>query len=125
MKVNKKSILIIGIEIAVLISLYSFINSEYIKILPQCWIYQTIGLLCPACGGTRCVIYLLNLNWIDAFFSHMVFFIGISYLIVTNIVYLINLNREKKIAIWIYPKYGYAIIFAILLIFYTIMRNLL
>lgn len=125
MKVNKKSILIIGIEIAFLICLYVFINSEYIKILPQCWIYQTIGLLCPACGGTRCVIYLLNLNWIDAFFSHIVFFIGICYLMVANIVYLINLNREKKIAIWIYPKYWYAIIFAILLLFYTIMRNLL
>lgn len=125
MKVNKKSILIIGIEIAFLICLYVFINSEYIKILPQCWIYQTIGLLCPACGGTSCVIYLLNLNWIDAFFSHIVFFIGICYLMVANIVYLINLNREKKIAIWIYPKYWYAIIFAILLLFYTIMRNLL
>lgn len=122
---NKKSILIIGIEIAFLICLYVFVNSEYIKILPQCWIYQTVGLLCPACGGTRCVIYLLNLNWIEAFFSHIIFFIGICYLVVANIVYLINLNREKKIAIWIYPKYWYAIIFAILLLFYTIMRNLL
>ncbi len=122
---NKKSILIIGIEIAFLICLYVFVNSEYIKILPQCWIYQTVGLLCPACGGTRCVIYLLNLNWIEAFFSHIIFFIGICYLVVANIVYLINLNREKKIAIWIYPKYWYAIIFAILLLFYTITRNLL
>lgn len=125
MKVNKKSVLIIGIEIAVLISLYIFINSKYIEILPQCWVYQTIGVLCPACGGTRCVIHLLKLNWLDAFFSHMVFFIGICYLIIVNIVYLINLNREKRIAIWIYPKYWHAIIFAILLIFYTIMRNLL
>lgn len=122
---NRKGILIIGIELLVLIGLYSIINSKYIEILPQCWIYETIGLLCPACGGTRCVIYILKGNWIKAFFSHMVFFVGILYLLIVNIVYLINLKKEKKIATWIYPKYWYAIIFAILLIIYTIIRNLL
>lgn len=122
---NRKSILIIGIELVFLIALYSLVNSKYIEILPQCWIYKTIGLLCPACGGTRCVIQMLKGNWIKAFFSHMVFFVGILYLLIVNIVYLINLNKEKKIATWIYPKYWYAIIFAILLIIYTIIRNLL
>lgn len=122
---NRKGILIIGIELVFLIALYSLINSKYIEILPQCWIYGTIGLLCPACGGTRCVIHMLKGNWIKAFFSHMVFFVGILYLLIANIVYLINLKKEKKIATWIYPKYWYAIIFAILLIIYTIIRNLL
>ena len=125
MNVNKKKMLIIAIEITVWISLFSFIHSEMIKKIPSCWIYQRLGLFCPACGGTRCVIYFLNLNWVEAFFCHMVFFIGICYLVVVNIIYLINLNREKKIATWIYPKYWYSIIFAILLIFYTILRNLL
>ncbi len=126
MKVNRKrEIIIIGLEMMFLIALYVFINSEYIEILPKCWVYESLGLFCPACGGTRCFINLLKYNWKDAFFSHMVFFIGIGYLIVVNIVYLINLSREKKIMTWIYPRYWYIIIFAILLISYTIIRNLL
>lgn len=122
---NKKSILIIGIEIVGFILLYSFMNSNYLEAIPQCWVYDTIGILCPACGGTRCVINLLKGNWLEAFFSHMVFFVGIMYLLIVNIVYLINLNRDKKIGTWVYPKYWYAIVFAILLIIYTIVRNLL
>lgn len=125
MKVNKKRGIIIGVEMILLITLYGFINSEYIEILPKCWVYESLGLFCPACGGTRCLINLLKYNWRGAFFSHMVFFLGIGYLIVINFVYLINLSREKKIMTWIYPKFWYVIVFAILLIFHTIMRNLL
>lgn len=126
---NKKTLRIIGIEIeieiAILIIAYKFINSKFLEMLPQCWVYNTTGLLCPACGGTRCITYLLNGNWMKAFFSHMVFFIVSIYLILVNILYLINLNREKKLGIWIYPKVWYVIIFAVALIIYTIVRNLL
>lgn len=122
---NKRSAKIIGLEIIILITLYCFINSRYIEILPSCWIYQTTGLLCPACGGTRCVVNLVKGNSIEAFFSHIVFFIGIAYLLIINMIYIINLNREKKILTWLYPKYWYSIIFTIILIIYTIIRNLL
>lgn len=122
---NKKSIWIIGIEIVVLIALYNFVNSKYLAIIPECWVYQTTGLLCPACGGTRCVLYILEGNWMKAFFSHMIFFIGILYLLIINIIYLINLDKEKKVGTWMYPKYWYAIVFAVALIIYTIVRNLL
>ena len=122
---NKKSIIIIGIEIIVFFILYSFVNSKYLEIVPQCWIYHTTGILCPACGGTRCVINILKGNWIEAFFSHTVFFITILYLLIVNVIAIINLNRDKKIATWIYPKYWYVFIFLFFLVSYTIMRNLL
>lgn len=122
---NKKCILIIGIEIILLILLYNFVNSEYIELVPQCYIYLKTGILCVACGGTRCITYLLKGKLVEAFFSNMIFFIGIIYLLILNIVYIVNLNKEKNIATWIYPKYWYAIIFAILLILYGIIRNLL
>lgn len=122
---NKKSIVIIGIEIIVFVILYYFVNSKYLEIIPKCWVYHATGLLCPACGGTRCMISFLKGNWIEAFFSHKIFFIGLLYLLTINLIYLVNLNRKKKIATWVYPKYWYGIIFAILLIIYTIIRNLL
>lgn len=122
---NKKRITIISIEIFAIICVYIFIKSKYIQIIPQCWIYKTTGILCPACGGTRCIINILNGNFKQAFFSHEIFFIGIIYLIIINIIYIININRKNKILTWIYPKYWYSIIFAIILTTFTIMRNLL
>ncbi len=122
---NKKSLIILTIEIISIIILYIFINSEYIKLIPECWIHKNTGLLCPSCGGTRCVAYIMKGDFASAFFSNMVFFIGIVYLFITNIVYIINLNRNKKILTWIYPKYWYSIVFAIILVMYTILRNVL
>lgn len=122
---RKKTVLILGTEIITFFLFVIFLNSKYIEKIPACWIYQTTTWLCPACGGTRCVINLFKGNWAEAFFSHNLFFMGIVYLLVINVVYLINLEKEKKIATWVYPKYWYAIIFAILLIPYTILRNLL
>lgn len=122
---NKKSLIIIIIELVLLIILYFFVKSKYIELIPECWVYKNTGILCPACGGTRCVQNFLQGNFIEAFFSHMIFFIGIIYLGIIDIVYLINLNRKEKIGIEFYPKYWYAIIFAIVLIIYTIVRNVL
>ncbi len=119
----KKIIGILTIEIIALILIFYFLKS--IQNLPQCWIYQTTGLLCPACGGTRCVIFLFKGNIIKSFLSHSIFFMAMVYLFIVNVVILINLKREKKVATWIYPKYWYGIIFIIILFIYTIIRNLL
>ena len=61
---------------------------------------------------------------IQAFKNNSIFFISIIYLMIFNIVYLINLNRKNKILTFIYPKYYHAIIFAILVAIYTIFRNI-
>lgn len=122
---NKKSIIIISIELIILIGIATILNTNLVNYIPQCWIYQTTGILCPGCGGTRCVINLFQGNTKEAFFSHMIFFITIIYLLIYNIVYIINLNKKKKIATWIYPKYWYSIIFVIILLIYTIIRNIL
>lgn len=125
MGMNKKSLRVIIIELIVLILLYVFMENQWIEKIPQCWVYHKTGLLCPSCGGTRCVIYLLKGNIIKAFFSHSLFFMAILYLLCVNIVGIINLNKEKKILTWIYPKYWYGVVFIIFLIIYTIVRNLL
>ena len=122
---NKKRIIIISIELVILIILAIVLNSSLINYIPKCWIYQTTEILCPACGGTRCIINLLHGDLKEAFLSHIVFFITIIYLLICNIVYIINLNKKKKIATWIYPKYWYSIIFVIFLIIYAIIRNML
>lgn len=122
---NKKSLIILVVEICFIVLLYLFINSNYMQSLPQCWVYNKTGLLCLGCGATRCIQSILQGDFIQAFFYNMIFFITIVYFLIVNIIYLINLNKKNKVAQWIYPKYWYSIIFAVVLLFYTIFRNLL
>lgn len=122
---NKKSVLILGIELLILVILFVICNTDIVSYFPHCWIYEKTGLLCPACGGTRLFVNLFRGNIKDAFFSNMMFFIILIYLFIFNIIYIINLNRKDKIATWIYPKVCYVLIAVVLIIVYTIIRNLL
>ncbi len=123
---NSRSKKIILIELIICIIAITIINSIDIgKYIPNCFFYEKTGLQCPSCGGTRCVENILQGNFIQAFLYHPVFFITILYLLIVNIVYLINLNRKNKIAKWIYPKTYYAIIFAIILIIFGVIRNII
>ena len=115
---NKKSIKIILIELLILILAIIGVNSNLMQF------YEATNLQCPSCGGTRCVENILKGNFKEAFLFHPIFFISVFYLLLCNIVYLINLNKKNKILTWIYPKYWYAIIFAVILVIYGILRNL-
>ncbi len=121
---NKKSIKIILIELLILILAIIGVNSNLMQYTPSCLFYKATNLQCPSCGGTRCVENILKGNFKEAFLFHPIFFIFIFYLLLCNIVYLINLNKKNKILTWIYPKYWYAIIFAVILVIYGILRNL-
>ena len=121
---NAKSIKIILIELFILILAIIGANSNLMQYTPSCLFYKATNLQCPSCGGTRCVENILKGNFKEAFLFHPIFFITIFYLLLCNIVYLINLNKKNKILTWIYPKYWYAIIFAVILVIYGILRNL-
>lgn len=121
---NAKSIKIILIELLILILAIIGVNSNLMQYTPSCLFYKATNLQCPSCGGTRCVENILKGNFKEAFLFHPIFFISIFYLLLCNIVYLINLNKKNKILTWIYPKYWYAIIFAVILVIYGILRNL-
>lgn len=122
MILKMKKIKVIIIEIFIIISIYIFVNSEGIKIIPKCWIYENTGIMCLSCGGTRCIENIFKGNLIQAFYYNSMIFIGIFYLLILNIVHLLNLNRESNKFTWIYPKWWYIIIFVIVWIIYAILR---
>ncbi len=122
---NIKSIKIILIEISIVLIAVVLINIINIDdIIPNCLFFEATGLQCPSCGGTRCFLNLLHGNFKAAFLFHPIFFIALTYLLIVNIIYLINLNRKKDFATWIYPKPYYAIIFAVILVVYGFLRNI-
>lgn len=120
---NRKSIKIFSVELLlILIAILLIKTINILDYTPGCIFYLRTGLQCPACGGTRCVVSLLNGDIKSAFLFHPVFCVAIIYLLICNIVYLINLNKKKKILTFIYPKPYYAIIFAIIVVIFGFTR---
>ena len=123
-KEQKKGILIeLGIVILALI-IYISIKYNWTAIIPPCYVYQNFGLLCPSCGGTRCMIELVKGHFESAFYYHPIFFATVLYLLVANSIYVVNLFRKNKIATWLYPKTKFWIIFCIIMVAFTIIRNI-
>ena len=122
-KIKKMLLLELGIIILVLI-IFIIIKLNLLQYMPECFIKHTFGILCPSCGGTRCVINFILGNFRLSFSYHPIFFITIIYLILTNILYIINTFRKAEIATFLYPKTKFWIVFLIILLIYTILRNL-
>ena len=121
----KKAIFIeLGIISLALLIFIGIQQGWLINWIPPCFIYKHFGVLCPSCGGTRCVVEMVHGNFINAFFYHPVFFLTLVYLLIANLVYLINLRKKKKIATWMYPKEKFWIAFLIILLAFTIIRNI-
>ena len=122
-KIKKMLLLELGVIFLVLI-IFIIIQLNILKYMPECLIKQTFGILCPSCGGTRCVINFMLGNFSASFTYHPIFFITIIYLILTNILYIINSFKKEEIATQLYPKTKFWFIFLIILLIYTIARNL-
>ena len=54
-KIKNMLLLELGIVFLVLI-IFIIIKFNIIKYIPPCFIHEKFGILCPSCGGTRCVI---------------------------------------------------------------------
>lgn len=124
MNSRKRFQLLIEVQTSIslfIVVLYIILNTNIIKFIPECMFYKKFGLLCPACGGTRFMIRLLNFDLIDAFYMHPLFFILILYLIILNISFIINTMLNKKIYIF---RWWHIVFWGILLLVFTIFRNI-
>lgn len=116
---------VIIIEIIFIIILYFFVESGFTNFIPQCFWYENFGILCPSCGGTRCIISFFNWDFYNSFMYNPVFFLTIIYIIILNLVTIIYLITKKSYLKCIYPKNWYLVIFAVVLLVFTLIRNML
>lgn len=126
-KLDEKTKNMILFEVIVMIFiaiLYIIVKTEIIKLVPHCYILEKTGILCPSCGGTRCIKALLSFNIREAFNMNAFYTITIIYLLILNIVYILNtIFKTNKFKI-IYIKKVHLIIWLITLILYTVFRNI-
>lgn len=103
---------------------YIAVKTNAIKFVPRCKILETTGLLCPSCGGTRCVKALMNFNIIEALKMNALYTLTIIYLLTLNAVYIVNTILKKNRFKFLYIKGIHLTIWIISLILYTVIRNI-
>lgn len=106
-------------------SLFALVHSSFVSTIPQCFWLENYNIYCPSCGSTRCIINLINGNFAVAFFYNPFLFIFLCYLVLFNVIYIINTVFQKKILIWFYPKWWYIIVYFALWAIYTVLLNLI
>ena len=117
-------LLLDGLLIA-LIPIAGLLSGLMINMLPDCLLYKQ-GLLCPACGGTRCIRYLAQLKPLAAFKMNP--YIFCTAIICVGLLILLNA------AVLSGGKYGllkklcrptFVILWAIGFVLFGILRNIL
>lgn len=98
------------------------IKSNIIYKMPVCTIRTHIGIICPSCGGTRCVINLMQLNFKQAFIKHPTICLAIIYLGIADFLYIINSIFKKNYLKFLYPSIPILIIFLIMYCLQYIVR---
>lgn len=125
---NNKFLKLTSIQViifTILIIIIFFVKTKLIHFIPNCYWQENYGIICPSCGSTRCIINLVNGNLKLAFFYNPFLFILIIYLLLLDLLYIINTIWNKKYLKFFYPKWYYIIIYFSLWAIYTIYINII
>ena len=118
---------VLALDGAVLTSLFAgrFITNWMRANITSC-ISTRIGLLCPACGGTRCLQYLLHGDFLRAFFMNPYLFltamIAMALLILLNVAAFTPKHMGMPVLRWI-CKPRWVIVWAIGFAVFGVLRN--
>lgn len=124
-EIMKKILMELGIIFLAFLIGYIAKGRFFSKWGETCMIQKHWGILCPGCGGTRCIEAIANGAFYEAFLYHPLFFLKAFYLLVVNAIFVMNIFRKKPLATWLYPKTKFWIGFIIILLIFAIIRNLI
>ncbi len=79
---NKKILFTIFLDVVLIIGIFTapLLLRLLMDGVPNCWSLN-MGIICPACGGTRCLINLLEGDFITSFIYNPMVFVIVLYLI--------------------------------------------
>ena len=86
-----------------------------IDAFPDCYYLRTFGVLCPSCGGTRCVFQFFGGNFSEAFSLNPLYFLCIIYVILLFVflnLSLFRLNFARR-AVKLMASWQAVVVFAV------------
>ena len=122
---NRKSILLLD-GVLILCGLFAPLLAKFLISLPIDCFVQEMGMLCPACGGTRCVSLVFQGRFTEAFWMNpYIFLTGIFAGMIIGLIHLtvlIDKDCFRKFSSHIL-RYRTVIVWAIGFGLFGILRN--
>ncbi len=110
------------ILLLLLLVFLSFIVTNFVTIIKyKCPFNLFLKIKCPGCGVTRMFLSIFKLDFKSAFSYNSLFFISIVLFILYCIYVFISIILNKK---YYKLNWNHAIIFAVVMIIYGVVRNL-
>ena len=124
---KKQFVLLLDLALVVFALAAVPLTGWMVAAIPDCPVTK-LGLLCPACGGTRCVRYFFSGRFADAFWVNPFFLLLILYLgaalVLLNVGVLLKVERSEKIARAMI-SWQTVIVLAVLFAVFGVVRNFL
>lgn len=127
--VKRKYRILIGIILILVILtgiyLYAHFDPSSYAFFPKCPVYAITGYKCPGCGSQRAFYNLFQGNFMMAFIYNPLMFILVPYILFgIYIEYIANLSNKKIVRLRniLFGKWA-ILVLALLIIVYTIIRN--
>ena len=115
---NVKKMILLQVCLIIL-GVIAFIITKNIALFGYggCFIKENYNLPCIVCGVTRCIYNMVNLNLVEAFKYHPIFFVMCFYILFANILYIINTLSKKDFLSFFYrsmiPFYVFLVLFIV------------
>ena len=116
--------MLLFVYLSITLGAYLYFNTallDFLKSTPGCLLYETTGLICPGCGGTRALNALFNGEIIKALSLNP--FIALTPIYLYAGVFLVNLIIKDRSLYDVSFNPLYAWILLIALILFSILRN--
>lgn len=88
------------------------LQSKLLGLMPPCMLHRYTGILCPGCGGRRCVMMLAEGRWLDALrMNVLLILVGVGF----SVLLLRESWREWRggKSFVLTPRMGWAIVYGI------------
>jgi hypothetical protein len=116
-------IAIVLIAVTFLLLLY-FFNNPAERNFPKCIFNQLTGLYCPGCGSQRALSALLHGNFLLALHDNLLIVCCIPLLFYAAYIFVWNIFHTEKKGFSFFYSSAFAIIFLIVVIVFTVVRNI-
>ena len=109
------------------IYLYAHYNPEEYPIFPKCPVYLLTGYKCPGCGSQRAFYHLFHGDILTAFRFNPLMFLLVPYVLSGIYIEYIANRASPRTAHFrelLFGKWA-ILVLAIIIVFYTLLRNIL
>lgn len=126
---SKKALLLIDVAVIAVVILLPIVAARLLGGSGrECSFVENFGILCPGCGGTRCVYNFFNGRFVTAFRFNPYIFLSIIYVLCSALILNVKILLKNKAAEKVFSvmtDYRVVVVWAAGFMLFGILRNII